>query len=240
MKAPSQFKLTIPSPCTQNWDNMSSSCQGRFCTSCNKQVTDFTKFTNKEILKYFAKSKGPICGRLTQAQMEINFGRLEHPIRKSLLPKFLMSAILTTSGVCNTEAKNSSTTIQIEMENNSNTKPIKNIKFLPTTDTTQYILGRVLDNENIPLESANITLKGNKIGTSSDREGKFKIMVPDSVLGKKIVLIVSYAGFETQEINISTKSFPIDIAVNLKVGAFLGEVTINKKPSLWERIFMKK
>ncbi|HMG15896.1 MAG TPA: carboxypeptidase-like regulatory domain-containing protein, partial [Saprospiraceae bacterium] len=127
-----------------------------------------------------------------------------------------------------------------EMENNSNTKPIKNIKFLPTTDTTQYILGRVLDNENIPLESANITLKGNKIGTSSDREGKFKIMVPDSVLGKKIVLIVSYAGFETQEINISTKSFPIDIAVNLKVGAFLGEVTINKKPSLWERIFMKK
>lgn len=64
-----QYPLIIPYPCSEDWDNMSITKQGRQCELCSKIVVDFTTMTNEEILMYINKSNEPICVRATKKQL---------------------------------------------------------------------------------------------------------------------------------------------------------------------------
>lgn len=62
--------LHIPSPCHENWENMTPNQQGRHCQACCKTVVDFTQMTNDEVLNYFAQHQGQkVCGRLHKSQL---------------------------------------------------------------------------------------------------------------------------------------------------------------------------
>lgn len=64
------------------------------------------------------------------------------------------------------------------------------------------IKGKVIDrvfNESIP--GANITVKNTQIGTITDLDGNYSIIVPD----KKSVLVVSFIGLTTKEIEVGDK-----------------------------------
>ncbi|MBZ4042669.1 hypothetical protein [Flavobacterium hibisci] len=65
-------KITIPKPCNENWNSMSPDKNGRFCSSCNKTVIDFSKMENPEIQKYFTENSGKesICGHFKMNQIE--------------------------------------------------------------------------------------------------------------------------------------------------------------------------
>ena len=57
-------KIHIDKPCTADWSKMTPSSNGRFCTSCEKIVVDFSKKTLDEIkstLITYGDKK--ICGR---------------------------------------------------------------------------------------------------------------------------------------------------------------------------------
>lgn len=64
------------------------------------------------------------------------------------------------------------------------------------------ISGKVTDATGLSLPGVNIVEKGTKNGTSTDFEGSFKINVSNS----KAILVISYLGFQTQEVSISGKS----------------------------------
>ena len=64
------MKITIPVPCTENWDNMLQKEQGKFCLKCSKIVIDFSSQSKEEILQFFQNSKGKICGRFSNNQLE--------------------------------------------------------------------------------------------------------------------------------------------------------------------------
>lgn len=64
------MKIYIPEPCHENWGAMTPNEQGRFCSSCQKTVVDFTKFTTQDIQNYFAKHYGQkVCGRFNNQQL---------------------------------------------------------------------------------------------------------------------------------------------------------------------------
>jgi Ca-activated chloride channel homolog len=70
------------------------------------------------------------------------------------------------------------------------------------------IKGVVKDKDsNEPLTAASIVIKGTKIGTLSDIDGKYSITLPDS---NKHILIISYTGFSNKEVPIK-KSKTIDV-----------------------------
>lgn len=64
------YKLTIPEPCFQSWENMQPSESGRHCHACNKTVTDFTGFTDEAIQQYFSSGDNRAsCGRFYVQQL---------------------------------------------------------------------------------------------------------------------------------------------------------------------------
>jgi TonB-linked SusC/RagA family outer membrane protein len=64
------------------------------------------------------------------------------------------------------------------------------------------IKGQVLEVEaNQPLPGANITLKGTTKGVLTDFDGNFTIKIPPS----EAILVISYLGYETQEIKVGEK-----------------------------------
>lgn len=64
-----QIFIQIPEPCHEDWDKMLPAQQGRYCESCCKNVVDFELLSDQEVLNYFAKNTGKICGRFNTQQL---------------------------------------------------------------------------------------------------------------------------------------------------------------------------
>lgn len=79
---------------------------------------------------------------------------------------------------------------------------------------TNMVTGRVLDEETgEPLIFANVTVSGHSLGTQTDLDGNFSIMLPQGSNS----LIVSYTGFETKNVPVTQQHLDI----YLKVGMML-------------------
>src|SRR5947209_305291 len=64
-----KMNVNIANPCHENWDAMTATEKGKFCTSCQKTVVDFTNMNDNEIIQFFSRTKGSVCGRLTDKQL---------------------------------------------------------------------------------------------------------------------------------------------------------------------------
>ena len=65
---------------------------------------------------------------------------------------------------------------------------------------TKTISGIVNDENSIPLVGVNITVQNSNIGALTDFDGNYSIAIPSD---KPKVLIFSYLGYSTQEIDVS-------------------------------------
>lgn len=64
------IQISIPQPCSEDWNEMTPQEQGRFCDSCQKCVVDFTGYSDKELLFYFnTYSTKNLCGRFSHTQL---------------------------------------------------------------------------------------------------------------------------------------------------------------------------
>ncbi|MFD1257523.1 SusC/RagA family TonB-linked outer membrane protein [Mucilaginibacter terrae] len=72
----------------------------------------------------------------------------------------------------------------------------------------RQVAGTIIDAGNKdPLVGANITVKGTKLGTTTDVRGNFKLTL---VQTQKIVLVVTYLGYTTQEVSVENNQ-PLNI-----------------------------
>jgi hypothetical protein len=95
--------IRIDRPCKEKLSNMTSTKGGKYCFSCQKEVTDFTRFSNDEIVKWFSQNKTNVCGMLTQNQL--NDFRATQIIRRNYLPRFIVAAMLGLGIMSKSEAK---------------------------------------------------------------------------------------------------------------------------------------
>lgn len=62
--------VSIPKPCSEKWESMSTQEKGRFCSVCNKCVIDFTEKKHHEIIEILDEKKSEkICGRFLNHQL---------------------------------------------------------------------------------------------------------------------------------------------------------------------------
>lgn len=84
----------------------------------------------------------------------------------------------------------------------------------------QNISGTVKDQNGLALSGATIRVKGATIGAVTDSNGAFSISLPAG----KTVLVVSYIGYETQEVNTAVSDF--SSSISLKSSSILNEVIV--------------
>ena len=83
----------------------------------------------------------------------------------------------------------------------------------------------VITNDEGPVESASITLKGSKVGTVSNIKGEFTFPKP---LKTGDVLLISYLGYETIEIKIKDDTTFINQMLSEDLIEFVGALNTNK------------
>jgi len=93
----------------------------------------------------------------------------------------------------------------------------------------QAIRGKVTDNKGQPLPGVSILEKGTTNGTSTDFDGNYKL-TPKK---KSAILVYTYLGFATQEIDVSGKTeiniMLMEAASQLEEVVIVGYGTVNKK-----------
>lgn len=97
------MKITIPTPCHENWDAMTPEEKGRFCAVCSKTVRDFTMSSDNEILDVFSNTTDQdICGNFNESQLNKD---LRYSYINSLFAKFAVGFVITTGGFVSVNAQ---------------------------------------------------------------------------------------------------------------------------------------
>jgi hypothetical protein len=47
------IQITVPKPCDEKWSSFTKTSQGGFCSSCQKEVIDFTSWSDERLMLYF-------------------------------------------------------------------------------------------------------------------------------------------------------------------------------------------
>lgn len=96
------LKITIPTPCHENWNKMTPDQTGRHCSVCAKSVVDFTNMSDEAVKNFFLNKKADerVCGRFKQTQLHRIVIEMPHNIfsmRMPLWKKFLAACLVVFS-----------------------------------------------------------------------------------------------------------------------------------------------
>jgi hypothetical protein len=228
---PKYLHLEIPEPCHEDWNKMNPEAQGRFCSSCQKTVTDFTNMSDAQLIAFFKNPKPSVCGRFNQEQLErdILIPRKRIPWVKYFfqftLPAFLLSLkssaqmgkISVTAPVQKIAVQKLSTLLgDTTIAEKANT--VSSVNALPgiaggivsSLEETRNIKGTVTDYDGIPLIGASVLIKGTNSGTVTDTSGNFVLIN----VHPKSEIMVSFIGYESREVTIPNTDKPLKIQLD--------------------------
>ncbi len=166
------IKLTVPNPCSEDWNGMTPNEEGRFCLKCNKTVIDFSTFSDKELYSFFLNSKGSFCGNFNSYQLE-KLIRSPEPANGNVLHKLFLGASLA-AGVAATAQNNNKLHHRNNHIQTPTALPEKNSEYVvQPADTTDIVIA------NEPLKplpfinnSSNVNIRGGGVATQYIIEGK--------------------------------------------------------------------
>ena len=227
------FSLKIPNPCSQNPRNFTPTGKGGFCQSCQKEVVDFRKMSENEVVDFFKSNSKNRCGIFYSHQLksdEVPFRKVKFPILWAVSFLGITGFPIPVFGQTSSQPKSEQTTIDNKEDLKSSTS------FLPK----RTIKGRVIDfyfNETQPLSGAMVAIKGIAFGTAADKDGYFSLEVPDSVTSQKITVLLSFIGYKIKEVTVYDTQLPVqlgEIQLQEDHDFVMGEF-IYIKPNLWQR-----
>jgi hypothetical protein len=88
------LRLSVPSPCHEDWNKMAPRGHGSFCSSCEKVVVDFSKMNDPQVMEYMqVNADKKICGRFAKEQLERPL-RSAVTVDRSMLRAFIYALFL--------------------------------------------------------------------------------------------------------------------------------------------------
>lgn len=232
------IKISIPEPCHENWQQMTPTDKGRFCKACAKEVVDFSKMTDEEMLEFFTKkAEASVCGRVMPQQLNRNIAK---PVtigqKVTWYWKYLVATFLLFA---KTPAKAQPSEIgkmvaKPPVEQNCNTvrgeiavKPIAK-----DTPVNEIFKGKIVDANGNVLPGASVQLKGTSRVVATDTAGIFTILINKN---HAQIIEIKHEGYFTKTVTVSSKDK--NIIIQLKEITYLKgrvagvTITINEKPA---------
>ena len=185
------YKISVKTPCQEDWGGMSNTNDGRFCNSCEKEVIDFTKLSDEEVIDYITKNaKQGGCGRFLNTQLEtitINFEENTFDINIAFWKKFVaVFMICFAQQIFNAQVAFT----QIPKRDTAITKPNCDTDMMIESPPMSY-LDSVL--KTIKIDSA-VSLKDSSLAGDSTlvRDTTIQIKDSDFTMGSTILKINDY------------------------------------------------
>ena len=109
----------------------------------------------------------------------------------------------------------------------ANGKAMDAVKVSRRVQAAREISGKVVSAKDAtPIIGATVLVKDNNTtGVITDVDGTFKLILPDSYVGKKVVLVISSIGYETMEMEVAAGQSSLSIQLN-ESAEQLGEVVV--------------
>lgn len=229
------IQLSIPKPCSENWEAMQAQNHGRFCSSCRKTVTDFTNMKDDAFIAYFQNKRNVGCGRFTERQLQLEIPFKSQPlIPFSRISKYIAASMITTAGLSGKVLGQDITTTEI-----TSIATIDNGNETKISDKTTVVKGRVIDYQGNGEPNLSILIKDYNISTFSDAEGYFELQIikdPKIVFYELQIFTADKILWETHTFNIYTHppvtviKLPHEITVHLTTGGIT-----SYRPTIWNR-----
>ncbi len=216
------IRLSIPRPCAEKWENFTPTYRGGFCSSCKKEVVDFTLLCDQELIDYFAKNQATTCGRFRVNQVGNSLAS-RSPVLTPGFRLFKAGVITLTLFLLSKPPAAQATQIKpvtevVESETSGN-------EVTNSMNATYKVKGIVISEEdNLPLPGVNVVLQGSTVGTVTDADGKFEFPQP---LNEGDILIFSFIGLSSEVYTVRKQvNETIEIKMNMEMD-IMGEVMVS-------------
>lgn len=178
-----QYSFQIPTPCSENWDEMTPAEMGKFCAHCQKTVIDFSEMTDNEVATFLHLHQNEnICGNIEKSQTQKNYAFIESRITISPVKRYVMAMLAALMSASPNAAKathfplysieHTDTQKDWEIDSDCNDNPRKNIVSGKLVDKET---GKPLAYVNIVFEyAATVYHLENKISAIEERAAKAK------------------------------------------------------------------
>ncbi len=144
------ISINIPIPCSERWEEMQITEDGRYCGSCAKTVIDFTQYSDVQLIEFFSKQKGSVCGHFRKVQL----GRRLQPMapQSRLFPVILLTAgMLLAAGVTTAQQlppqTKSATTVSMNKKVSPHCKKVPAKKVKPSRKRSQVVIEEFITEE---------------------------------------------------------------------------------------------
>lgn len=159
-----KIQISIPEPCHEGWQNMTPVEKGRFCSSCQKTVLDFTYLSDNEIINLISKNDN-LCGRINTSQLNRNL--IETKRTSNYFGYFSTSILVFLGfGTSTIVAQEKPVTEQTDLKYLN--KPTDSPKKITVTGIVTGIDGQILP-------GATIVIKNTQEGVQTDEKAAYSI-----------------------------------------------------------------
>lgn len=208
------IKIQVQNPCNQLWDEMQPVAGGAYCSSCKKNVIDFSVMTDTQLLEYFTKHKKDVCGKFYPDQLDnaLEIHSKKIPWLKYFfqisLPALLISYKTNAQRLIN---KFKEPVVLIENKYNYS------LPLLNTREVSGVVTGK--DGNAIPY--ASVMIKDTNEGTAADSNGVFRIVVKHP----HDTLEISAVGFENKLVPVTDSKETIQLNIPLSENINLNNIS---------------
>jgi hypothetical protein len=184
------MKITIPEPCDQKWSEMQPCGSNRFCNKCEKQIIDFTYYSDAALTKVIEENEGRICGKFTKDQLdrELISSYRKQSFFANVSARWLGLWLFLSSPFYSVKAQ---TPTEVSPE-------LKTTKV----DTNRFIIsGTVISENNEPQIGLKVNIVELGLRALTDYDGNFKFVFDDNSFGNYSIEAWGYGFVDTIRIN---------------------------------------
>ena len=175
--------VSINNPCHEDWNMMTATDKGRFCSACSAELRDFSGLTDAEIIAELQKANGKTCGRFLNTQLNRSLVPAS-PIlaipRPGMFGRIAASLLMLHSLFNDAIGQQKSASTNQSLITNKGSSVNKKLGEI-------IITGKVLDSyTKLPLKNVVIIIKGTAFKCVTGTSGSFRFQLPDSLRGNTV------------------------------------------------------
>ncbi|GAA4319080.1 hypothetical protein GCM10023149_17570 [Mucilaginibacter gynuensis] len=194
---------------------MQDTASGRFCSSCQKNVIDFTQLSDAEVVDFVATHQQKLCGRFSQSQLtRINQNLVAG--NRSFSWKNLKFAAIVAGLIPFAGFAAKAEPPQTEQHPFTNRDTAKKVQ-----DTTgmRLITGQIVDGyDKLPIPGVYVSYNHTRVQT--DTAGIYRLYVPDDLK----TLEVAFVGYKISIIDLKQGVNKYDVVLE---GSITGGIVVS-------------